>query len=340
MAMQYLEYTMTNRLKIVWNLDPPMRDIEIGIELSRGVYSWSYEKFLARRRFKHVWIDLLMWEFGEALLERVKLHFDLNEVSRLVDVIFKAMYALVDGKSIDFDKYLWGPFIDVQRYLTVAEDLCAEVHANKTKEFEYVNFLMVAWGPAVLPVINETNERLFDAIEIRYQLNWYRSKVNQMQLKSDILQESYVKSTSQALQASKTEEDVGFNIVDVIYNETQRFRDLIIHFQKLYDVELEKIETSIRVNKKQITKLVDHQKFLSEQIVRFAEEIAARKALEIKRFERATVVYQLVEMARIRRDDTPAEGDSAKIDFSEFANKIMDEFKKTLNNEDLQVFVA
>uniref|UniRef100_D3TSE9 Putative secreted peptide n=1 Tax=Glossina morsitans morsitans TaxID=37546 RepID=D3TSE9_GLOMM len=47
---------------------------------------------------------------------------------------------------------------------------------------------------------------------------------------------------------------------------------------------------------------------------------------------------QLVEMARIRRDDTPAEGDSAKIDFSEFANKIMDEFKKTLNNEDLQNF--
>lgn len=111
MAMQYLEYTITDRLKIVWNLDPPMRDIEIGIELSRGVYSWSYEKFLARRRFKHVWIDLLMWEFGEALLERIKLHFDLSEVSRLVDVLFKAMYALVDGKSIDFDKYLWGPFM-------------------------------------------------------------------------------------------------------------------------------------------------------------------------------------------------------------------------------------
>lgn len=51
-------------------------------------------------------------------------------------------------------------------------------------------------------------------------------------------------------------------------------------------------------------------------------------------------MIKLVEMARIRRDDTPAEGDSAKIDFSEFANKIMDEFKKTLNNEDLQVFVA
>lgn len=62
---------------------------------------------------------------------------------------------------------------------------------------------------------------VFDAIEIRYQLNWYQSKVNQMQLKSDMLQESYVKTTSQALQASKTEEDVGFNIVDVIYNETQ-----------------------------------------------------------------------------------------------------------------------
>uniref|UniRef100_A0A1A9UTE8 Uncharacterized protein n=1 Tax=Glossina austeni TaxID=7395 RepID=A0A1A9UTE8_GLOAU len=47
---------------------------------------------------------------------------------------------------------------------------------------------------------------------------------------------------------------------------------------------------------------------------------------------------KLVEMARIRRDDSPAEGDSGKIDFSEFANKIVDEFKKTLNNEDLQNF--
>lgn len=73
----------------------------------------------------------------------------------------------------------------------------------------------------------------------------------------------------------------------------QKFRDLITHFQKQYDVELEKIETSIRVNKKQITKLVDHQKFLSEQIVRFEEEIAARKALDIKRFQRSTVVYQV-----------------------------------------------
>uniref|UniRef100_A0A1A9ZEN4 Uncharacterized protein n=1 Tax=Glossina pallidipes TaxID=7398 RepID=A0A1A9ZEN4_GLOPL len=234
MARQYLEYTMTNRLKILWNLDPLMRDTEIGIELSRGVYSWSYEKFLARRRFKHVWIDLLMWEFGEALLERVKLHFDLSEVSRLLDVLFKAL-------------------VDV-----------------------------------------------FKAIDIRYQLNWYRSKVKQMQLKCDKLQESYLKSTSQALQASKTEEDFGYNIVNVIYNETevpneycQRFQELITYFQNLYDIELEKVETGIRAKKKQITKLVDHQKFLSEEIIRFEEEIAARKALEIKRLERPTVVYQI-----------------------------------------------
>uniref|UniRef100_A0A1A9ZFJ3 Uncharacterized protein n=1 Tax=Glossina pallidipes TaxID=7398 RepID=A0A1A9ZFJ3_GLOPL len=155
---------------------------------------------------------------------------------------------------------------DVQTYLTVAEDLCAEAQANKTKEFEYCNFLMVAWGPGVIPIINETDERLFEAIEIRYQLNWYRSKVNQVQLKSDILQESYLKSSSQALQAN------------------------------LYDIELEKVETSIRANKKQITKLVDYQKFLSEEIVRFEEEIAARKALEIKRLQRPTVVYQIIKI--------------------------------------------
>ncbi|XP_037886199.1 uncharacterized protein LOC119635460 [Glossina fuscipes] len=221
MALQYLEYTMTNRLKVIRNVNPPMRDTEIAIEMSRGVYSWSYEKFLARRRFKHVWIDVLMWEFDEALLERVKLHFDLSELNRLVDVLFKAMYALVDGKSIDFGKYLWDPFIDVQTYLTIGEDLCSEAQRNKSKEFEYCNYLMVAWGPVVLPIINETDQRLFEAIEMRYQLNWYRSEVNKMQLKYDILQENYLNSISQALQASKMEEEVGYNIVDVIYNETE-----------------------------------------------------------------------------------------------------------------------
>uniref|UniRef100_A0A1A9UTF5 Uncharacterized protein n=1 Tax=Glossina austeni TaxID=7395 RepID=A0A1A9UTF5_GLOAU len=230
MAMQYLEYTTTNRLKILWNLMPTMPDTEIAIELSRGVYSWSYEKFLARRLFKLVWIDLLMWEFDEALLERVKLHFDFSEVNRLLGVLFKATYALVD---------------------------------------------------------------VFHAMENRYQLNWYRNKVNQMQLKYDILQETYLKSTSQALQASKTQAEVGCNIVDVIYNETQRFRDLIIYFQDLYDKEFEKVETSIRVNTKQIAKLVNHQKFLSEQMLRFEEEIAARKALEIKRLERPTLADQV-----------------------------------------------
>uniref|UniRef100_A0A1B0AUM3 Uncharacterized protein n=1 Tax=Glossina palpalis gambiensis TaxID=67801 RepID=A0A1B0AUM3_9MUSC len=236
MALQYLEYTMTNRLKVIRNVNPPMRDTEIAIEMSRGVYSWSYEKFLARRRFKHVWIDVLMWEFDEALLERVKLHFDLSELNRLVDVLFKAMYALVDGKSIDF---------------------------------------------------------VFEAIEMRYQLNWYRSEVNKMQLKYDILQENYLNSISQALQASKMEEEVGYNIVDVIYNETESFRELITNFQELYDEELEKIEASIGASTKQIAKLVDHHKYLSEELVRFREEIAARKAFEIRRRQPPSEVYQI-----------------------------------------------
>uniref|UniRef100_A0A1A9WL34 Coiled-coil domain-containing protein 170 n=2 Tax=Glossina brevipalpis TaxID=37001 RepID=A0A1A9WL34_9MUSC len=48
---------------------------------------------------------------------------------------------------------------------------------------------------------------------------------------------------------------------------------------------------------------------------------------------------QLVEMARLRRDEPTADKDTHAPDFTEFANKLMEEFKKTLNNEELQKFL-
>lgn len=121
---------------------------------------------------------------------------------------------------------------------------------------------------------------VWDPIEVRYQLNWYASKVNQAQYKHDQMVDGYETQLDYYRQRAEYDKRCTHNCMDYLYMSIDTLKSLLNDFQKKYDNDYEKIENRVAYQRIQIDKLREQRRFLTEAIQRFHEETEQMRIYE------------------------------------------------------------
>uniref|UniRef100_A0A1A9WL42 Uncharacterized protein n=1 Tax=Glossina brevipalpis TaxID=37001 RepID=A0A1A9WL42_9MUSC len=264
-------------------------------ELTHGIFSWSLDKFLHRRTLRNfIFIEVLK-KFSEKCLDTYKFRYDLKELLGLVNLVFDGLYSDMSDQSIDIETHTEKPILDARELLKKQENIENEYKRNKSIFTQLVNAQLLMsqrqhrQSHIALKMNLETKilySHLWDPIERRYQLNWYRTKLHQTQLKMEIMQKSFNSNINAFMRRTFEEERCSSSCMDFFYTMIEKLKINIQAMQTKYDTDYEQAENKLNLKRMQIEKLKDQQRYQSEQIIRFHEEIEAMRIREIKAKEK------------------------------------------------------
>uniref|UniRef100_A0A1A9UTF0 Uncharacterized protein n=1 Tax=Glossina austeni TaxID=7395 RepID=A0A1A9UTF0_GLOAU len=264
-------------------------------ELTHGIFSWSLDKFVERRTLRNfVFIEVLK-KFSENCLDNYKFRCDLQELLNLVKLVFDGLYSEMSDQSLDIQTYTEKPILDARELLKKQQNIENEYKKNKKTFTQLFNaqLLMSQRQHRQSHVALKTNletkmlySHLWDPIERRYQLNWYRTKLHQTQLKMDSMQNYFNSSINTFISQTVDEERCSSSCMDFFYTMNEKLKRNIQTMQANYDADYEIAENKLNIKRMQIEKLKDQQRYQCEQIIRFHEEIEAMRIRELKAQER------------------------------------------------------
>uniref|UniRef100_A0A1A9ZFI9 Uncharacterized protein n=1 Tax=Glossina pallidipes TaxID=7398 RepID=A0A1A9ZFI9_GLOPL len=264
-------------------------------ELTHGIFSWSLDKFVERRTLRNfIFIEVLK-KFSENCLDNYKFRCDLKELLELVKLVFDGLYSEMSDQSLDIETHTEKPILDARELLKKQQNIESEYKRNKSIFTQLFNaqLLMSQRQHRQSHVALKTNlqtkilySHLWDPIERRYQLNWYRTKLHQSQLRMDSMQNYFNSSISKFMSQTVDEERCSSSCMDFFYTMNEKLKRNIQRMQANYDADYEVAENKLNLKRMQIEKLKDQQRYQREQILRFHEEIEAMRIRELKAQER------------------------------------------------------
>ncbi|XP_075148358.1 uncharacterized protein LOC142222197 [Haematobia irritans] len=322
-AFEHLHKTLKDQLDFITNINHCQEyDLNEVETISHNIFSWSYEDFLERRQLENcVWADVVAIKSSQECLEKQKAKADMKELKRFIDLIFKVSYNMCNGVSKNgeiMDEQLWKPLRDAEWYHNLPEMLIQEreklrsefdeikaraITENITENLDQQQNRIMALEDLV------TNADVWGPIEMRYEIKWYQSMVNQNKYEKELLHSEYEKEIEKLRTKTLNEKLCGNSIMDTYYSLVEQYKRQINDFQERYDLEYEVMENKNNYIQAQIDKLRDAKNWHKQEIERFHSEIQKRlekeererQQAEIKRQEEEAAALALLEAQKLRK---------------------------------------
>uniref|UniRef100_A0A1I8NGD1 Dynein regulatory complex protein 10 n=2 Tax=Musca domestica TaxID=7370 RepID=A0A1I8NGD1_MUSDO len=303
LALKRLHQTIWEQLKFLTNIDYcqeyDLSDVE---KISHNVFSWSHEDFLERRKLPNcIWVDVLLMESNPTCLEKQKVAADVREIEKFIDLIFEAAVETKKHESLK-EEDLWKCLRE--KLLKTLKETQDRVMVENVNDFlEKQQKRLTALEEIFM------NSDVFDPIEVRYELNWYRSIVKQNQYRMDQAVSAYTNEIEKLNEKIMTEKHCGDSIMDTYYSLVEQYKRRINELQERFDNEFEVMENKNNYIQAQIDKLRDAKKMHLQEIERFHREIEKRlekeererQLAELKRQEAEAEALALLEAQKLKK---------------------------------------
>ncbi|XP_075148245.1 uncharacterized protein LOC142222126 [Haematobia irritans] len=289
--------------------------------IAHNVYSWFMDDYNERRRLEDfVWLDVLQ-RTSEDSLNFFKYQQDLKQLKKCLKLIFEALLSKIDNKKLDVYEDLVKPFNEAEKLLTMSQRLEKELEENirRLKELELKDSVFAHIKRDSIDEMTRScllskilNRHIWGPIEVRYQLTWQKSQVEQYQHRLTTMEASLLSNIQKYEMKRSIESRVNTNCMDFYYNEIESLKKRIGEMQEKFEIEYEKAVNRIAYKKSQNEKLQDQMKFLRKEIERFHKEIELmriqeeREAVvkESKRLERETLALKKKQRKSKKRNKT------------------------------------
>ncbi|XP_023306503.2 uncharacterized protein LOC111688247 [Lucilia cuprina] len=272
-------------------------------ELAHSIFSWNWNDFLTRRRLKNfVWVDVLL-RTEEKCLHIYKFQKDLEQLQVFVEKIFDGLFSNMGKEDIDIYQHIEKTIDEAKKVLHTTDyvedelfentkDLKQLIHKeyflSDPKRYSEEKFIKTHLENRIL------NSHIWDPIEMRFQLNWFRNIVQQNQYRMDSNLEKYQSDIVHYTQLLEMETFINGNCLDYCYSSIEVYKNRINEFQDKFDKEYDAMENKLIYKRLQIDKLREQRQFLSQEIQRFHEEEEAMR-LRIEREEKEKELQQVRE---------------------------------------------
>ncbi|KAI8125604.1 hypothetical protein FF38_14357 [Lucilia cuprina] len=272
-------------------------------ELAHSIFSWNWNDFLTRRRLKNfVWVDVLL-RTEEKCLHIYKFQKDLEQLQVFVEKIFDGLFSNMGKEDIDIYQHIEKPIDEAKKVLHTTDyvedelfentkDLKQLIHKeyflSDPKRYSEEKFIKTHLENRIL------NSHIWDPIEMRFQLNWFRNIVQQNQYRMDSNLEKYQSDIVHYRQLLEMETFINGNCLDYCYSSIEVYKNRINEIQDKFDKEYDAMENKLIYKRLQIDKLREQRQFLSQEIQRFHEEEEVMR-LRIEREEKEKELQRVRE---------------------------------------------
>ncbi|XP_016964721.1 uncharacterized protein LOC108034347 [Drosophila biarmipes] len=273
-AIEFLSVRLLKQLRLFSSPWPGKLD-----EMPYNLFSWSLEHFLLRLNHNQLYLDVINRERSSEDLDCLKFRADLNEIEQIIydiredfqrnEDLCKSSIQLIRDCKYNTD----GAWIkDLQANCLLKENLSrvspkeesSDIHLHKRHSLIMGRFEDVS---------------AIDPIEVRYQINWVNSCMDQrltlLKDREELLQEEL-----KDWQTKLSHDQLVRNNSELVYSwEVDKLKASCKEWQVRLDTDMENIEVLCTINKLALQKVKDDHKFLLEQEEMFRRRIAEEKEL-------------------------------------------------------------
>ncbi|XP_052852279.1 uncharacterized protein LOC128262203 [Drosophila gunungcola] len=271
-AIEFLSVRLLKQLRLFSSPWPGKLD-----EMPYHLFSWSLEHFLVRLEHNQMYLDVINRERSTEDLDCLKFRNDLNEIEQIIHEIredyrrdenlCECSIQLIRDCKYNTDGF-WVK--GLQENLGIKENLKSNNLAAKPSVFLLENRKTLLMG-----LMEDVSA--IDPIELRYQIKWVNSCMDQRLMLLNDREEMLKKELSDLLAKLELDEMVHRNSELVYAWEVDKLRRNSREWQVKLDNDLENAEVKCTITKLALQKVRDDQKFYSEQ-----EEMYRRRIAEVK----------------------------------------------------------
>ncbi|KAH8351901.1 hypothetical protein KR084_000463, partial [Drosophila pseudotakahashii] len=273
-AIEFLSVRLLKQLRLFSSPWPGKLD-----EMPYRLFSWSMDHFLMRLDYNQMYLDVINRERNSEDLDCLKFRTDLNEIEQIIydiredfqrneNLCQNSIQLIRDCKYITDGAWIRG----LQDNLLVKEKLSRKSLVEES---------------SVLHLENRHNQLRFrfenasaiDPIEVRYQINWVNSCMDQrLMLLND--REEMLGKELKDWQTKLSQDQMVQRNSEIIYAwEVDKLKIGCKEWQVKLDNDLENAELLCTINRLALQKVKDDHKFFLEQEEMYRRRIAEEKEL-------------------------------------------------------------
>uniref|UniRef100_A0A6P4EE56 Sporulation-specific protein 15 n=1 Tax=Drosophila rhopaloa TaxID=1041015 RepID=A0A6P4EE56_DRORH len=271
-AIEFLSVRLLKQLRLFSSPWPGEMD-----DVPYHLFSWSLDHFLTRLDSNQMYLDVINRERSTEDLDCLKFRTDLNEIEQIIYEIredFKrdenlcqnSIQLIRDSKYNTDGAWVKG----LRENLEIKENLKYDTLDDESSVFLLNNRKTLLLGR--FEDLSAT-----DPIELRYQINWVNSCMDQRLMLLNDREEMLKKELMDSEMKLRQDELVQHNSVLVYAWEVDKLRRNTREWQVKLDNDLENVEDMCTISKLALQKVKDDQKFYLEQ-----EEIYRQRIAEVK----------------------------------------------------------
>ncbi|XP_036222914.1 golgin subfamily B member 1 isoform X1 [Bactrocera oleae] len=293
MAIKKMFRNMQRRLSLIHHALICDQKDAYEVKTPYKVFSWSKEDFEARLKLENMaWLEVFIMSMSKSCMEMRKQETDIEELLEFT----KLLHENFENQNTKIDKKLKSALaiielpevmeIHLKNNLKNNEELCVRFHE---KTFTKTDDKTVSKKIYALEHILSENIA-YDPIEMRYQIRYQNSLVDQFEDRNLIEQNKIKKQIDRYNELMRIEKYCSQCTVNALYAETnayiisygkmcdfilkQKYRTRIDELGAQYTKEYEAITNKIANKRVNCEKIRVQRSYLEEEIVHFKEEIA------------------------------------------------------------------
>nr|XP_036222916.1 uncharacterized protein LOC106620989 isoform X4 [Bactrocera oleae] len=277
MAIKKMFRNMQRRLSLIHHALICDQKDAYEVKTPYKVFSWSKEDFEARLKLENMaWLEVFIMSMSKSCMEMRKQETDIEELLEFT----KLLHENFENQNTKIDKKLKSALaiielpevmeIHLKNNLKNNEELCVRFHE---KTFTKTDDKTVSKKIYALEHILSENIA-YDPIEMRYQIRYQNSLVDQFEDRNLIEQNKIKKQIDRYNELMRIEKYCSQCTVNALYAETNKYRTRIDELGAQYTKEYEAITNKIANKRVNCEKIRVQRSYLEEEIVHFKEEIA------------------------------------------------------------------
>ncbi|XP_067622117.1 uncharacterized protein [Eurosta solidaginis] len=279
-SIQKLGNDINNALYTIYKLNTcKMKELKISSYEHFNIFSWTEDKFLARRQMKGIaWVDIFRKSLTEECLDAFKLRSDIMELARLIKLILMSFYPDNDYLASETLTTIYDAFAllgmqnklleelqeSIDYFCQTINELTAATKRRRTHNQDIIkNFLelelMASW--------------VKNPLENRYQMNSIKQKVADWQTYFDMKERKLEEALAKATTKMQNERSCYESTMQCMYNTIEDYKQRIATISLEYDQRFNDINEKNSFLRSSLDKMKIRREFMEAESIYMKQRV-------------------------------------------------------------------